>query len=224
VVREAPREVRRGSLGARASGPLFWRTLAGLFLGGGGAAGLEGCLPRGHFPREGRHAGRRPAHPGVAITSEEARVGWPDGSGELIAKSPMPPPTIAEKNQMEKGHWNWREIRLPASSAFGEDNVRSRRWPNLLTFSRSRTAWRRAAGGRFNIPCGTPRAGRRRPVILGVGGSSLSEIRGEMGQLPVRRAKASSACRKAAREDNQHLPHSESANGVPPEFDKIFRS
>ena len=25
-------------------------------------------------------------------------------------------------------------------------------------------------------------------------------------------------------QDNQHLPHSESANGVPPEFDKIFRS
>ena len=62
-----PRQVRRASLGARASGPLIWRTLAGQFSGGGGAAGLEGGLqwaspaggkasaPEARAPRRGDH-------------------------------------------------------------------------------------------------------------------------------------------------------------------------
>jgi hypothetical protein len=51
----------------------------------------------------GRHAGRRPAHPGVVITSEEAWVGWPDVSDELIAKSPTPPRPSPRKIRWRRG-------------------------------------------------------------------------------------------------------------------------
>ena len=49
---------KREALGARASGPLFWRTLPGPFLGDREAAGLEGSQPRAISRRiEGMRAG-----------------------------------------------------------------------------------------------------------------------------------------------------------------------